>query len=222
MPAVLPPILPPPPVPPGSAPQASRSIAFSQTPGHLPKCHHLYVHIQDKTPKHEVYKNSTRGRPHTNSSRNPLQRGWGRGQASTPTSYHPPAPPCHRVAGQPRQGDPAGHSSDTAKRRRGHGAGGPAEADRAPPNLRGHRRPVGRYGTGQTNTWLRDEAERGGLPWPPLPPQAGSQPQVGVRGIRPGWDHPMDEEGGQPGTPQARRMAAAGIGHRLQGMARPG
>jgi len=123
----------------GLRPQSGHSIAFSQPPGHLPECHYLYVHIYDKTPKHEVYKNSMWGCPHTNSSRNPLQ--WGRepGQEACP---QPPSPP------------DMGTLQGTAETQpRGEGDTGPRavrERPGPPPNLCGHR-PVGRYGTGQTN-----------------------------------------------------------------------
>lgn len=40
----------------------------------------------------------------------------------------------------------------------------------------------------QTNKRQRDEADQGGLPWPQLPPQARSQPQVSGRGVGPGWE----------------------------------
>lgn len=64
---------------------------------------------------------------------------------------------------------------------------------------------------------------------PPLPPQARSQPQVGVRGTGPGWDRGTDAEGGaawHPPSPQhgssrdrtlARQKRQAGEAPRLCG-----
>lgn len=48
----------------------------------------------------------------------------------------------------------------------------------------------------QTKRWPRAEAEQRGLPQPPLPPEARSQPQMSVKGIGPAWGHLIDEEGG--------------------------
>lgn len=104
--------------------------------------------------------------------------------------------PRARWGGQPRQGDPAGHSSDAAKRRRGHGAGGqlrqiwPPSASVDTGDQQG--------GTGQdkqTNRWLRDEAERGGLLWPPFHPGQVPAPGGCQRCL-------TDEEVGEPGTPK--------------------
>lgn len=134
---------------PPSATKPGRSIAFS--PQATSQNTTTYMYIYTKTPKHEVYKNSMRGLPHTNSSRNPLKGGQEMGQETcAPT---PSLPGTGR--GQPRQGNPAGHSSDTGKRRRGHRAGGQPEQTGAP-NLHGHRRPVGRYRTGQMNKQMAE------------------------------------------------------------------
>lgn len=50
---------------------------------------------------------------------------------------------------------------------------------------------MGRYQTGQMNKQMAEGRGRArGTPMAPLPPQARSQPQMDVRGIRSGWDHP--------------------------------
>lgn len=137
----------------------------------------------------------TRGRPHTNSSRNPLP--WGG------KTYWPPTlgflPPFSPFPAQPGRGDPTGHSSDTAKRRGDMGWGVWPRWTRAPPpsNLCGQR-PPGRYQTGQTNEQTgkgRGRARARGTPvapaptpqplLPPTPPstRTGSQPQVGAGGV---------------------------------------
>lgn len=70
-----------------SATKPGHSIAFS--PQATSQNATTYMYIYTKTPKHEVYKNSRRGFPHTNSSRNPLKGGQEMGQETCA----PPSPP---------------------------------------------------------------------------------------------------------------------------------
>lgn len=84
-----------------------------------------------------------------------------------------------------------------------------------PPNLCGHRRPVGRYWTGQMN---KQTAEgQGGVRGTPMVP-APTPDQVPAPGGHQGHQarlrSSMDGEGGEPGTPKP-------LAQRPEGTARP-
>lgn len=155
-------------------------------PGCLPKCP-PYMYIYTTKPQNTRYiEIPTRGRPHTNSSRNPLRRGGMSLPPPLPTA-HSPSLAC-RGGGSPDKGTLQG-TAQTQPRGAGDTGLGAAEAAQSPPTSTDTGDQRG--GTGQneqTNNRQRDEAEQGGLPWSQLPPQARSQPQVGVRGGGSGWD----------------------------------
>lgn len=127
-----------------------------------------YIKFNTGTPPYEQFKEPTTG-------------GSGGGRHASPPahSFLPPSKP-FPVQGQPRQWDPTGHSSDTAKRRR-KDEGVWSRWTRAP-NLCGQRRPVRMYQTGQTDKETGEGRGRATArdPTAQLPPTA--QHQDGVPG----------------------------------------
>lgn len=135
------------------------------------------------------------------------------------THFPPPTSPslACRGRGSPDKGTLQGTAQTQPRGAGGAGLGG-AEAAQGPPTSTDTGDQWG--GTGQnkqTNKRQRDEAEQGRLPWPQLPPQVRSQPQVGGRGVGSGWELARMRREGSLAPPQALSTVAARTGHHPEG-----
>lgn len=184
-------------------------------PGCLPR-RPPYMYIYTTKPQNTRYiEIPTWGRPHTNSSRNPL---WGGGVSlspHTPPTTHQPLPGMQRQ-GQPGLGDPAGHSSDTAKRSRGQGWG-ELRQPRAPqpPQTQETSGEVPDRTNEQTNV-RGTRQSKGDSRGPSFHPKPDPSPRW-VAGVLGQAGTGRDEERGESGTPQALSTVAARTGHQPEG-----
>lgn len=140
-------------------------VPSSQPPGRHPKHHQPYMYIYTTNPQNTRYIKFDTGTPPYKQFKEPTTVGGGKTYWPPPLGFLPPFSP---FPAQPGQGDPTGHSSDTAKRRGDMGWGVWPRWTRAPPPPtsvdRDH--PGGTRRDKQTNKRVRDEAgpEREGPP----------------------------------------------------------
>lgn len=181
------------------SPSSHPQIQSTTRPGHSTMFpwpplshHHLYVHIYDKPPKHEVYKIQ-----HGDAPIQTVQRThyWGEQGQETCFPPHTRLPTTLQAlpsTGQPRQRDPTGHSSDITKRRKDKGVW--LRWTRAPTSVDREDQSGCTRQDRQTKRRVRDEVgPQPETPQPgshPLPStRMGSQAQVGIRGHQVRLEH---------------------------------
>lgn len=151
-------------------------------PGWLPKCP-PYMYIYTTKPQNTRYiEIPTWGRPHTNSSRNPLQ-GWDVIVPPTHTCYHPPAPPWHAEAGAAQTRGPCREQLRHSQEEQGVQGWGGAEAAQGPPTSTDTGDQWG--GTDRTNKQTNVRGTRqskGDFRGPSSRPKPGPTPRGGWQG----------------------------------------